>query len=594
MPKTALTISELNKEPGQRFFSLQRDAINQEARTVSLAFSSEHPVPRWFGNEILDHAPESVSLGRLQDGGAVLVDHDLSDHVGVVESVSIDADRKGRVTVRFGKGARAEEIFQDVIDGIRKHVSVGYRILEAKLETTGDDETDTYRITRWEPYEISLVSVPADPSVGVGRSEQAAKQKPKHEEKTMPKDTETSPAPAVVNTDEARQLELERIRGITTMARKYGIEDKASGDAIDKGMSLTDFRELALDALDKRASAQGADPVTKLDLTQKQVQRYSMFKAIRAAAYGDWKGAEFELECSRAIQDILGKESRGFYVPYDIQTRDMTIGGTNVGGDLKGTDHLSGSFIENLRADAVVGALGAQFLTGLVGDLDIPKKNGSATFTWVTEDGSPTKSDIPTGMLSMAPKTVTGHVYMSRKLIKQSSPSVEAMVMADLQRGAALALDKAALIGSGAGAEPRGIVATTGVNTVTIASAGAPTWAELVDFETKADVADALMGSLHYVTTAAVCGNLKVTKKDAGSGLFLLDGGQANGYSVAKSSQLTANRIIFGNFNDVIVGLWGVLDIYPTLKESTGGLDVYVYQDADVGIRHPNAFSINA
>lgn len=593
MPKTALTVSELNQESGRRYFSLQREAINQETRTVELAFSSEYPVERYFGNEILDHAPESVSLGRLQDGGALLVDHDPTDHVGVVESVSIDADRKGRVTVRFGKSARAEEIYQDVIDGIRKHVSVGYRILEAKLESTGEDETDTYRITRWEPFEISLVSIPADPSVGIGRSEPVAKQKPKHEEKTMP-EVNNTPAPAVINTDEARDQEVSRVRGISALARKYSIDDKAVNDAIEKGMSLGDFRELALDALDQRSVSQLAKPDTHLDLTAQEVKRYSMFKAIRAAAAGDWKGAEFELECTRAIQDVLGKEARGFYVPYDIQTRDMTVGGSNVGGDLKGTAHLAGSFIDNLRAQAVVGTLGAQFLTGLVGDLEIPRKNGSATFSWVAEDGSPTKSDIATGMLALAPKTVTGHVYMSRKLIKQSSPSVEAMVMADLQRGASLAIDKAALIGSGTGAEPRGISATAGVNAITLASAGNPTWAELVDFETQADVADALMGSLHYVTTAGVCGKMKVNKKDAGSGIFLLDGGMANGYSVSKSSQLDANRIIFGNFNDVIVALWGVLDIYPAIKESTGGLDVYVYQDADVGLRHPASFSTNA
>ena len=155
-----------------RGFSIQRDAISEDDRTVDIAFSSEEPVERWFGNEILDHSKDSVDLGRLQSGGAVLVDHNTSDHVGVVEAVSIDADRRGRATVRFGKSGRADEIWQDVVDGIRHNVSVGYRINKMKLDSE-EEGMETYRATSWTPYELSFVSVPADSSVGVGRSDEA-------------------------------------------------------------------------------------------------------------------------------------------------------------------------------------------------------------------------------------------------------------------------------------------------------------------------------------------------------------------------------------------------------------------------------------
>uniref|UniRef100_UPI002468A23E HK97 family phage prohead protease n=1 Tax=Chromohalobacter sp. 48-RD10 TaxID=2994063 RepID=UPI002468A23E len=144
-------------------------SIDHENRTVELAFSSETEVERWFGIEVLDHSSSAMRTERLADGGAVLVNHDWDDHVGVVESVTVGDDRRGRAKVRFGKGARASEVWQDVVDGIRRHVSVGYSILKVEVEERAG-MPDMVRVTDWEPHEISIVSVPADMSVGVGRS----------------------------------------------------------------------------------------------------------------------------------------------------------------------------------------------------------------------------------------------------------------------------------------------------------------------------------------------------------------------------------------------------------------------------------------
>ena len=144
--------------------------IDVESRSIEIAFSSEAEVRRYWGVEVLSHDPSAVVLDRLRGGAPLLVNHDTADQVGVIESVSIDPDRRGRAVVRFGRSARAQEIFDDVQDGIRKHISVGYAIHDATLtETRGDDEVWT--ATRWEPFEVSIVPVPADISVGVGRSQ---------------------------------------------------------------------------------------------------------------------------------------------------------------------------------------------------------------------------------------------------------------------------------------------------------------------------------------------------------------------------------------------------------------------------------------
>ena len=158
-----------------REVSIDTRAINEEGRTVEVAFSSDTPILRrdWFGRfqEILSHAPGAVRLGRMNDGAALLMDHNGRDQVGVVESARVEGG-KGRATVRFSRSARASEVFADVVDGIRTKISVGYRI-HAHEEIEGSaDSVDTVRITDWEPLEVSFVAVPADDSVGVGRQHQ--------------------------------------------------------------------------------------------------------------------------------------------------------------------------------------------------------------------------------------------------------------------------------------------------------------------------------------------------------------------------------------------------------------------------------------
>jgi HK97 family phage prohead protease len=153
-----------------RFFNLDRSEVDEEARTVNLSFSSEAPVERFFGNEVLSHDPKHVDLGRLNDGAPLLMDHNTSDQIGRVESAMVDGKR-GQAVVRFSKSARGSEIFNDVIDGIRQNISVGYRINEMQLdESRSDGDVETFVATNWQPFEVSVVSVPADSSVGISRS----------------------------------------------------------------------------------------------------------------------------------------------------------------------------------------------------------------------------------------------------------------------------------------------------------------------------------------------------------------------------------------------------------------------------------------
>ena len=253
-----------------RQFDIKPSDINHEKRTVNLTFSSETPVDRFFGKEILDHSPSSIRMDRLKSGGPLLVNHNQDDQVGVVEDASIGADRVGRATVRFGKSARAEEVFNDVKDGIRRFTSTGYRVHRMTEEGDHAENDDpTYRITDWEPHEISMASIPADPTVGVGRTSQGENEvivirsikepeatpvpeiKPKKEERKMEKctvcgtDLLNGKCPVCEARMEARKSETHRIRDITAMGEKFK-KVELSQTYIIEGKSVDEFRKAIL------------------------------------------------------------------------------------------------------------------------------------------------------------------------------------------------------------------------------------------------------------------------------------------------------------------------------------------------------------
>ena len=600
-----------------RDFAVDCRMIDNEKRTVEISFSSEEPVMRWGESEILDHSPESVRLERARTNGPLLVDHDWSDHIGTIDDIRIDADRVGRAVVRFGNSARASEIFDDVVANIRKSISVGYRIYEV-IKEEDENGNITCRVTDWEVLEVSFVSVPADIVVGVGRSndnkendyelitfENEVRKMPKEknaannegQENKAPVITDEQRQAAVAGVEnEARKREQVRVDTIRKTAGIYKGNDEIADRAIADGTSVEDFVEKLSEAELKRAET--ATPKTDLDLTPQETQKFSVSRALMAVATQNWKGAEFERECSDEISTRLDAEPQGVFIPNDIQNRNdrqrvaLTTGPT--GGALVGTDHLAGSFIDNLRDESLLMRLGARYLTGLRGNVDIPRKLTNAAFGWINEDEDSADSDVTFGTLELSPKTVSGSVGISRRSLLQHNPDIDSLILADMARGMALAVDIAGFAGAAGGKNPIGILNTTGVLTQAVATPGQPTWEEIVGFETAVSAANALSEGSCFVTTAGVRGNLKTTRKDAGSGMFLYENGGTNGYmvDVKTDAGFPANQILFGDFMQFICGMWGVLDLMPdtATKVKSGGLVIRAFQDMDFAVRHPTSF----
>lgn len=605
------TREKILKEVYHRTASFERDTMNAETRTVALSFSSETPVDRWYGREILDHSQGSVRMERISDGAPLLLQHDPAEQVGVIESARIDGDRKGRATVRFSRSSRGEEIMQDVKDGIRSKVSVGYMVHKADLESRAED-VETYRITDWEPFEVSLVSIPADVSVGVGRSQE---QKPDptvsgqiniiEERATTMEATMTSPNP-----EEILKSERERVNEI----RAYG---KRFVGRVEKMDELTDraeregwtIEQLKGAVADKVADGKPVDtPVTDLGLSKKEVQTYSFRNLILAQIPGSKVRADFEMECSRQVAEQLHAAPKGFFIPNDIQNRgmdhpdyqqffklgrrDLLTSSQASAGYLVADNLLAGSFIELLRNRMVCREAGVRQLSGLVGDVLIPRQLTAATAVWCTEGtGINSESTQTFDQVSMQPNEVGAYTEISRKLLQQATPGVDGLIQADLAAVLAIARDHAILHGAGT-AEPTGIVNATSVGSF---NAAGLSWDDIVDAEADLETANAAVASMAFISTPAVKAICKTRPKQAGYPVFLMDNdGTVNGYRFFATNQVDSGYIFFGDFSQCIEGEWGVLDmlVNPYILDKEGLIRITAYQSVDVAVRQPGAFTV--
>lgn len=578
----------------RRATDLDARSIDEKKRTVSIAVSSELAVARSFGNEILVHEAGAIDMAFLASGRApLLLDHDMEKQIGVIESVELSADKVLRAKVRFGRSALAQEVFQDVVDGIRSNVSVGYRV--NKMERSPNDK-DSYLVRSWSPLEVSVVSIPADPSVGVGRSAAALEPKPTIEPSIKKEVKMTDQVNLDAVRAEAAEAAARNAAAIIDLGVRHNKRDIADA-AIKAGKSIEQFRGELLEVIGNDKPLENSD----IGLTKKEVRNFSIVRAIAAMSNpGDRRlreAAAFEFEASEAAAQRYGRSAQGIMIPVDVlgmwKQRDLNTSDDN---EIVATNLLAGDFIDVLRNSASVMAAGARMLPGLVGNVAIPKKTAASSGGWIsTEGGAASESEPTFGTVSLTPKTVGAFTDMTRQLILQSTPSVEALVRDDLTQALALAIDKGALEGSGSSGQPTGILNTSGVNKPTAFAAAVPTFAEMVALETAVAEDNALMGNLAYITDAATYGGLKTKAKDAGSGLFVIENGQANGYNVIRSQQCTAGNVYFGNFSDLLIGMWAGLDLTvdPYTSSNTGTVRVVALQTVDVAVRHAVSFAYN-
>lgn len=630
--------------------------IDEENRTIELAFSSDtDQVRRWFGVEILSHDPAHVRLDRLNDGGALLWNHDWDDQRGVVESARIDADNKGRALVRFGTSAAAEELWQDVKNKIKRHVSVGYFVHAIQLLEIVDD-MERWLITDWEPYEISIVSVPADTTVGIGRNAEILQVEPsvkRGETGTLsntPEPVKTQEPPNVekilrnaagdlvrAEVDDAgnivkvlevlekagegqRQMQQQgqaaeraRVAEINGLVARFarGVPNgRELGDAaIAEGRSVAEFQQTLLGAVDQRFATPLAEQNENagIGLTEREVSQYSIMRVARSLADPGNRSlreaAAMEFRASEAAVEQLGRTGERFVVPPEVLARAVGSNysraamSTNVTGPMNAgqvvdTQLQTGSFIDLLRNNTTALRLG-RVLGGLSGNIDIPKKIAGGTGYWIGEGQDAKETGMSLGQLSFKPKTVAAYADVTHRALMQSSMDVEALLRADLAESLGLTIDTAAYYGTGTEYQPLGILMHDGINAQPFVG-DYPTYAEVVAMETAVAVDNALVQNMKFVGAPGFRGHAKTSLKfqAAGSATLWEPGGTVNGYGVEITNQVSATDLLFGNFSDFIIAMWGGLEIdvdTAALKKSRG-LRVLAFQDIDFGLRRLESF----
>ena len=547
MPETAVKLYK-------RFLNVE--STDAKSDTLTLSFSSETPVQRTFGMEVLSHEETAVNLERFNDSAPVLWSHDPREQIGVIRKAWLE-NRKGYAEIQWGNSEKAKEVRADVEAGVIRNVSIGYTI-----EELDEDERGIMVATRWSVMELSFVSVPADPTVGVSRVHPSY-----------------SSSKTMTNEEMIAQGIIPDPKNIKPIAN-------------------SSWQEREYDQY-KRESSQ-----------------FSVVEALKGIQSG--KGLQGrELEVNREIEIQSGKRTEGFYVPQNVgwggmQKRAYVAGTASAGGNLIATDLLEGNFIDALRNRTIVGELGARYFPGLVGNVAIPKRATDNTAYWIGGDDSDsiTESTGSFSQITMSPKTVGALTKYSHLMKLQSTPEIEQTIRNGFIAIIANAIDAAALNGSGSSNQPTGVIQTSGIGSVAGGTNGlAPTLDHLFDLKKAVAIDNADVGSAAFVTNAKVEAVLSKLK-DGNSNYLLSPYGNEIGRqqiasrrfevsnaipsNLTKGSGSNLSAILYGNFADLYIGLFGELEILvdPYTDFSKGTTALRILQSIDIKVARPESFSV--
>lgn len=636
---------------------------------VDMAFASEEPYERWWGVEILDCSDSAVRLDRLNNGAALLYNHNWNDLRGTHVPGSIkcvDGVLRGKVRITSATALGRDTIALVETDVLTK-ASVGYNVHKVIEQTTvkgevktreldgsafeqlltraqqeyrGDvakfrreldrkfgaftrspDEPPIYRVVDWEPFENSLVTIPADDTVGIGRMAEGAaastvatppKGTSTERSKTMTVQVEeNAPAGAAAEQQQGDRFSAEHIAKMVTQkhmdfaraAEDNEIESRHVRDWIERGLNYDQVGDEIVKILAERGKDQKHSRGW-LGLSRNETEDYSVLRAISAMCEGTWKNAGLELEAHRALAEKLGKTNlgeRSLLVPADVlkrgvkrEQRDLTVATASAGGYLVETANMG--FIDLLRNRSVAMNMGVTRLSGMSGNVSIPRQTAAGTAYWLANEATAiTESQLTLGQIALTPKTVGAYTEVSRLLMLQSSPDAEGLVLSDLAQVVGLAADLAILQGSGASGQPTGLSNTSGVGSVTGTSIA---YAGILEFQTDVAAGNTLFPNSGYVTTPAVAALLMQRQRFSSTDTPLWEGnvldGRVAGFRAMSTNQSASATIYFGNWPAIVLAEWGVLelDINNAANFPAGIVGLRAMYTMDVGVRYPGAFSI--
>ncbi len=663
----------MNFTRDMRFAPAQRAADNAGGDLVlEVAFASDEPYERWWGIEKLVITDDAIRMERLNDGAPVLYNHHWDALRGTHVAGSVRADPDGRLRGQIKLTAATEagrETIALVESGVLSKMSVGYqihRVIEQstsksgeKIERTLDgrlfaellntrsdmvrsgdraafqrfidshagvidraeDDTPVYLVIDWEPLENSLVTVPADNSVGVGRSalprvappaEPVTEPEPNPAERGQQRPADGSATRAVKEPAMAEVIDngadqMQRILKLADQFRQYlPAVDKLATEHLRGGKSADEFQEsIAAAIVSQHTDTRALD----VGLSDKEIQRYSIARAIGAQITGDWSKAGLERTASDAFARQFGASPSGFFVPMDAFRRDFTAGTAAEAGNLIAADLRADMFTDVLRKSLVLADLGVTFLPGLSSNIDIPRKTAASAVQALTEVATASETAPVTAQISLTPKRISAFIEYSKQAIIQSSMAIEPMLRMDLLDSLAVQVEDYAINGSGTAPVPRGVRNVSGIGSVVGGTNGlALAWSHIVGLETAAANANAANTSrAGYLINTKSVGTCKTTQKAANLP-FLWDGGDRplNGHRAAISNNVPSNltkgtstgvcsSVLFSaDWGMEIIAMFGAVDITvdPMTRAKDGLVVITLNHFMDTGNRMPGCFAV--
>lgn len=615
---------ELSEEEVLRFYQdktvrqateFETRSIDVESRKVTLVASSEEPVTRSFGLEILSHKKEDIDMSFANSGKApLLYQHDDNQQIGKIERFYLD--EKNKITIAevvFSRNEQADQIFRDVVDDIRNCVSIGYQILGMRKVEEASEPTFA---VRFKVLECSIVSLPADPTVGVLRREE-----PKNNiERADGIETINN-----VNPTNKKGLEMENNENnipevsvevsrndiakgnaqILEMGEAFG-EQRLANEFVSNGKDVDDFRSALLSKIKK---AKNEVELNNVDMSAKEQRDYSILNVVRAQLTGNWAEAGLEKEVSDEIAKRSGKSARGCFIPNNMNfQRDLTAGTNSAGGFLVPENHMGDMFIDRLKAKSSVVEAGARVLES-EGDIAIPRlSSGANNVAWVSEGSAPSESALTFGQLLLSPKGLRGYVDISRILANNSNPSAEQIVRDDLVSSFAEKVDQTALVGGGSN-EPTGIIGDSDVPVVAIGTNGGDmTYAKLLDMYKSVINNNAMFSDGKWILNPVTEAKLRQTLKssaDTSSNFIYGDDRKILGYDSIVTTNMPSNLskgsasntlsgMIFGDFSQLMIANFSPVDVLvdPYTGSNAGNIRINTYLDMDLGLRHAHSFAV--
>lgn len=520
--------------------------------------ATEYPVIRHFGEEVLEISRSAINLERFPL--PVIVSH-KQDSLPIGRAVNPQIIGKELVAeIQLGESEAAMTAARDISDGVITSVSIGYQNKDY-VETE-----EGVRVTQWTPFEVSLVSVPADPHATIGI-------------RYMSKEIARREAGEIMN-----------------LAHRHNLIPDALS-AIENGMSIDEFRGHVLEKISSNG-ALDAGPV--IGLTDNETKAFSLSRAILAQANNDWSDAGFEKEVLRSTSRFATRQN-GFVLPAEMMQRDILKSGT--GSNLVGTDHMSGRFIDYLykRSDILSRVTS---MDGMTQDVAIPRMTGTSSAAYYTEAGTISESTPSFDQVTLSANTLAALVEFSRKMFVQGLPDVEQIVRRDLARVLGLKIDETILNGSGSGSEPTGILNTTGIGNVAMGTnGGAPSYGNLIDLIKEVAIDGADENGIFIINPQTEAYLRKTAKVSSTDSVMILEGNTLANRPVVVSQNVPSDltkgtgsglsAIIYGNLRDVLYASFGGLEIVvdPHTKLNQGIIRVAAFMEVDVALRHPESFA---